>query len=197
MEEREPSPDATWLAAAIGDDPARVAADLELGDQRRDFVFRELVEAGYRGPLLLGFLMRLTGIDEREARTLIDAEERGRPDPGAPLAPRDAGLAQNEIAFRERNEVVAHLGRRDAAPAQIEIVCECSDRDCTRSLPMAFSEYEWLRQNPLRFVVLPGHEAPAVEDVVERQQGYVIVEKHSPSHRQVEATDPRAPRRVR
>jgi len=48
------------------------------------------------------------------------------------------------------------------------------------------SEYEWLRQNPWRFLVLPGHEAPAVENVVERYDGYVIVEKHVETHDQVE-----------
>ena len=41
---------------------------------------------------------------------------------------------------------------------------------------MSTAEYEWLRQNPRRFVVLPGHEAPAVEQVVEHFDGYVIVE---------------------
>ena len=46
---------ATWLAAATGDDPAQVAAELELGELRREFVFNELVEAGYTGGDLLDY----------------------------------------------------------------------------------------------------------------------------------------------
>ena len=125
---------------------------------------------------------------------LIAAEERRRRPAEEQVAQRDARLAQNEIAFRQSNEVVAHLARLDPAREQIDLVCECSDGACTRSVTMPFSEYEWLRQNPLRFVVLPGHEAPAVEDVVERHKAYVLVEKHPETHRQVEAADPRARR---
>ena len=65
LNEQSASPDAAWLAAAIGDDPARVAAELELGEKRRDFVVQELAEAGYSGESLVGFLMRLTGVAER------------------------------------------------------------------------------------------------------------------------------------
>ncbi len=61
-----------------------------------------------------------------------------------------------------------------------------------KALTIEAAEYEWLRQNPLRFAVLPGHEAPAVEDVVERHSGYLIVEKHLETHSQVEAADPRS-----
>ena len=59
-----------WLASATGDDPVRVAAELELGERRREFVFNELVEAGYTGGALLEYLIRLTGVDEQEAREL-------------------------------------------------------------------------------------------------------------------------------
>jgi hypothetical protein len=181
-----------WLAAATGEDPANVEAELELGERRRAFVFNELSEAGYTGTALLDYLMRLTGIGEREARALIADHER-RLDELEVVPQRDARLAQNEITFREVNE--RHASRADqgeSPPEQIALVCECSDRACTRVLTMPFGEYEWLRQNPWRFVVLPGHEAPAVENVAERFDGYVIVEKHPETHTQVESADPRS-----
>jgi hypothetical protein len=34
-----------------------------------------------------------------------------------------------------------------------------------------------VRENPLRFLVAPGHEQTDVESVVERREGYLIVEK--------------------
>ncbi len=181
-----------WLAAATGEDSTRVAAELELGERRRAFVFNELNEAGFTGAALLDYLMRLTGIDEREARALIGEHERQSARFAGDVPQRDTSLAQNEITFREANERHAQAGQSMPPPAQIELVCECSDRACTRGLTMPFAEYEWLRQNPWRFVVLPGHEAPAVENVVELYDGYVIVEKHPETRPQVESADPRS-----
>jgi hypothetical protein len=181
-----------WLAAATGEDPAAVEAELELGERRRAFVFNELSEAGYTGAALLDYLMRLTGIDERQARALIDEHELRAAALDVDVPRRDSRLAQNEITFRELNERHAHADQGLPAPEQIALICECSDRACTRVLTMPFGEYEWLRQNPWRFVVLPGHEAPAVENVAERFDGYVIVEKHPETHTQVESADPRS-----
>jgi hypothetical protein len=61
----------TWLAAMTGGSRERVAAELAAGDARRAFVTAELVDAGYRGSELLDRVVRLTGLDEREARELI------------------------------------------------------------------------------------------------------------------------------
>ncbi len=179
-----------WLAATSGADSTQVAAELQLGERRRAFVVDELTDAGYTGATLLEYLMRLTGIDERQARALID-ERRHEVEFPAEVPPRDAGLARNEILFRDANERRAHAGYGLPLPDELELVCECSDRDCTRRLSMPIAEYEWLRQNPWRFVVLPGHEAPAVESVAERHDGYAIVEKHPQTHIQVELADPR------
>jgi hypothetical protein len=37
-----------------------------------------------------------------------------------------------------------------------------------------------VRENPLQFLVAPGHEQPDIETVLERREGYLIVEKHNP-----------------
>jgi hypothetical protein len=181
---------AVWLAAATGMDPGEVAADLELSRWRREFVARELVEAGYEREPAVELVVRLTGTAEHEARLLVDAE-LARAAAADETPRRDARLAENEIRFRVLNEVTAHLLPPDDPGAEIELVCECSDSGCSRTLTMPRSEYEWLRQDPLRFVLLPGHEAPAIEDAVERHDSYVIVEKHTATHQQVVAADPR------
>ncbi len=181
-----------WLADATGDDSSRVAAELELGERRREFVVDELLDAGYTGEQLLDYVVRLTGLDIRQARSLAEQREGLAERVPDDVSLRDARLAANEISFREANEQRAHSHDHLASRARIELVCECSDRACTRSLTMPFAEYEWLRRNPWRFVVLPGHEAPAVEDVAEWCDGYVIVEKHPESRPLVEAADPRS-----
>jgi len=55
--------------------------------------------------------------------------------------------------------------------------CECAERLCNRMLELTPAEYERVRAHPRRFVVLPGHERPDIEVVVETQPGYVVVEK--------------------
>ena len=45
------------------------------------------------------------------------------------------------------------------------------------AVELTVREYEEIRANPRRFVVLPGHEFPDVETLVESRDGYVIVEK--------------------
>jgi hypothetical protein len=177
---------APWLAAATNSDPAQVEAELAQGERRRTFVVDELLEAGFTGYELLSFVTRLTGVDEAEARGLIAARERLIDPIRADVPERDRRLAKNEMLFRAANEQVARVTGAGPASSELDVVCECADRGCMKTLTMPRSEYEWLRQNPWRFVVLPGHEAPAVEDVVERHHGYVIVEKHTETHDQVE-----------
>ena len=52
-------------------------------------------------------------------------------------------------------------------------------------------EYERIRSTARRFVVVAGHEAEAVETVVETGEGYVVVEKRDQAGRLAEASDPR------
>ena len=179
----------SWLAAQGDVDREQVAAELEVGARRRTFVVDELVEAGFEGAELLALTMGLTGLETTDAQALIAA----RTGPGAresDVPKRDRRLAQNEILFRRINERLAG-GYGDSLPPVLELVCECSDRECLKVLSIEAAEYEWLRQNPRHFAVLPGHEAPAVEDVVERHERFVVVEKHVETHEQVEAADPR------
>jgi hypothetical protein len=133
--------------------------------------------------------MRLTGTDAAAARALVDACADAAPE--AAVSKRDERLAQNEVMFRRVNERIV-AAATDATPHELELVCECSDRECVKVLRIEVAEYEWLRSSPRRFAVLPGHEAPAVEDVVERHDGFVVVEKHAESHAQVDTADPRA-----
>lgn len=185
---------ADWLAARTDTDAAQVAAELELGRRRREFVVDELVEAGFTGSELLEHVVRLTGVDRAAAKSLITSRAEAVPAAEAETASskRDEQLAQNEVMFRRVNERIASAEHDRGAPHELELVCECSDRDCVKMLRMEVAEYEWLRQSPRRFAVLPGHEAPAVEDVVERHAGFVVVEKHAETHGQVDAADPRS-----
>ena len=86
--------------------------------------------------------------------------------------------ARNESLFREVNENIARLeelhGAAEAAPV---FVCECANADCTEHLAVEKDVYKRVRERPRQFVVLPGHEDPQVEEVVETYRDYLIVAK--------------------
>jgi hypothetical protein len=43
---------------------------------------------------------------------------------------------------------------------------------------MPMDSYRELREDPTLFAIVPGHELPDVEDVVEERDAYSIVRKH-------------------
>jgi hypothetical protein len=104
-------------------------------------------------------------------------------------------IAQNEAFFREINERVQELERerQDDTDARVrwEFLCECGRATCAEPVKMTRAEYEAARADPVRFAVLPGHENPEVERVVERTDRFLVVEK-VPSERGIaRAADPR------
>jgi hypothetical protein len=106
------------------------------------------------------------------------------------MSSREERLAENEILFRQVNERIVELS--DQWGGSLDLVCECANAECLARIEATLHEYELLRQNPRRFAVLPGHEIPEIEDVVDRTTRYLIVEKHVETHDQVESADPRS-----
>jgi hypothetical protein len=87
-------------------------------------------------------------------------------------------LAHNEALFREVNETIAVA--RGSWPSDLtRFICECSDQQCFETIPLPPDDYHRLRSRETWFVVLPGHEQPDLESVVERGGGFVFVEKPS------------------
>jgi hypothetical protein len=77
-------------------------------------------------------------------------------------------IAENEVSFRELNERLGVMG---------VFLCECGDASCRQHVEMPRDHYRSIRTNPRRFFVRPGHEKPDVESVVERADGWYVVEK--------------------
>ena len=104
---------------------------------------------------------------------------------------RRVGL--NEAVFREVNERLRDLNQTFTTLSErMDLICECSDTGCAEHLSMSPAEYEAVRADPRRFIVLPGHEeGPDVERVVEKHEGYNVVEKRGDAAREAAKTDPR------
>ena len=83
-------------------------------------------------------------------------------------------IGKNEALFREVNERIEEIA--DGSPT--EFLCECGNSDCTAPMRLSLRVYEELRADPDRFAVLPGHELPEFEEVVARNEGYLVVRKH-------------------
>jgi hypothetical protein len=82
--------------------------------------------------------------------------------------------ARNQSLFREVNERIEELSRSATMPS---FICECCDEGCDEMMALTLEEYEHVRSDANRFAVLPGHEVPAVEEVVEATDRYVVVAK--------------------
>jgi len=104
--------------------------------------------------------------------------------------------ARNEALVREVNERIDALDRQatqSGTPAftVFGFHCECgSDGGCNATVEMTLDEYDSVRAQDDRFVLVPGHETPRLERVVERTRRYVVVDK-IPQVEPLVADDPR------
>jgi hypothetical protein len=106
--------------------------------------------------------------------------------------------ARNEVLFRNMNERVSEISEGldmspVGAPAEHEeFFCECGGLDCAARVAMSRDEYEAVRRHPARFLTLEDHADPEIERIVERHNGYVVVEKLPGEQDVAVETDPRA-----
>jgi hypothetical protein len=70
-------------------------------------------------------------------------------------------------------------------------LCECSETSCVEIVAFTNDEYERVRSRATVFVVVPGHERPEIENVVEANEGFMLVEKVVAVEEIIEA-DPRS-----
>jgi hypothetical protein len=89
---------------------------------------------------------------------------------------REERLALNEAANRAINEV-REPANPPTADSAFKVVCECTEPDCNRTFEVTVAEYESVRNDPRRFMVVPEHVLVDIEDVVERFEDFVVVLK--------------------
>jgi hypothetical protein len=100
-------------------------------------------------------------------------------------------IGRRQSLFREVNERIDELGDSFGLLDQLPILCECGSARCSEQIVLTEAEYETLRRIPTHFAVLPGHDIPAVERVVEANERFVTVEKLGESARTAIELDPR------
>lgn len=89
-------------------------------------------------------------------------------------------IGLNEAVFRAVNEEIEGLSKRfGLTDDALDLICECGYAECAERIRMSHANYERLRSDPRTFAVVPEHEIPDVEEVVERGDGYDVVRKRS------------------
>lgn len=98
-------------------------------------------------------------------------------------------IANNEDTFRDVNDGIAR-GQWPGEPGQpISFRCECARLGCNALIELTLADYERVRKHGRRFVLVPGHEIPEVETVVERYDAYAVAEKRDEAGRLAERLD--------
>jgi hypothetical protein len=95
------------------------------------------------------------------------------------------GRARLERAEKNEQAVKGYNERRAAAEEAgdvpldepVPFACECDHPGCAKAIELSIDDYERAVGPVDRFVVVPGHEDPEVEVVVERHTGYYVVSK--------------------
>lgn len=101
-------------------------------------------------------------------------------------------IGANEGVFREINEGIERGQWPGEEDAPVGFRCECARLGCNELIELSVRQYEHVRSNPRRFIVLPGHELLDSEIVVERHDGYLVVEKFDRAGEEAIEKDPRS-----
>jgi hypothetical protein len=88
-------------------------------------------------------------------------------------------IARNEARWRELNaELERGLESISRDPDErAAFVCECGRPNCAEMVKLPLDAYQHAHRDDKHFVVLPGHEFPEAERVIDEGDGYLVVEK--------------------
>jgi hypothetical protein len=77
--------------------------------------------------------------------------------------------------FRWMNDRVRDTQQNWPVPVY-DLICECGDSNCLRVLSIDRTIYDQIVATPTHFVVLPGHERPEFEHIIDARQTHVVVQ---------------------
>lgn len=109
------------------------------------------------------------------------------------MSEREERVARNEAISREINEGIERGRAATPRDEYVRIFCECGNRTCERLIAITPAEYERVRSDPRRFMVIRDHVALDVERVVDEAERFVVVEKREGQPAEIaEEEDPRS-----
>jgi hypothetical protein len=104
------------------------------------------------------------------------------------VGPREERITKNEVVMRAANREIQHAEREvgNGSDDRFEVLCECGRPDCDGLLSLTIAEYDEIHREHDRFVVLPGHNTPDIESVVEERDAFLVVDKFGEAEQIVE-----------
>jgi hypothetical protein len=109
------------------------------------------------------------------------------------LGEQQLRAARTQSLYRDVNEQIRQAqARMGPGGDEYEVICECCVDGCADRLRLTPAEYELVRAGPNRFVVAPGHVNLDIEQVVERNARFEVVEKLGAGAAFAARNDPRA-----
>ena len=109
-------------------------------------------------------------------------------------AEHERGVGAIQSLFRDLNERINALRQSRSVWVRMdEWLCECADETCAERVVMTPEEYAKLRASPTLFAVAPDdvHVFPEAERIIEKREGYWVVEKVGEAAKVAEAEDVR------
>ena len=87
-------------------------------------------------------------------------------------------IGENEALYRSINERIEDINETfGMVSGTMAVVCECGSIECTEQIELDIATFERVRADSAQFVVIPGHEIPDVETVVERHETFYVLRK--------------------
>ena len=106
---------------------------------------------------------------------------------------REERVAKNEAVAREINEQIEDTNESRPPSSFMHIVCECGYSTCDLFIAVTKDEYERVRNDPRRFLVVGEHVIVDVEEIVVESDRFTIVAKRQGTPAEVATrTDPRS-----
>lgn len=108
------------------------------------------------------------------------------------MASWEEQAAANEAVARDLNEDIEAAHEEAGRKGMVPMLCECGRPDCEHVVPITLDEYEEVRADPRRFAVAPDHVEAQIDQVVEDEGRFLVVEKRPGTPAAVaEEEDPR------
>jgi hypothetical protein len=90
---------------------------------------------------------------------------------------RHERVRENQEAFRRANDEIAAAARDLDQDEPTPFLCECVAERCTQVVMLTLEEYEDVRSDAARHVIVPGHAVAENERVLEESDRYWITEE--------------------
>jgi hypothetical protein len=98
--------------------------------------------------------------------------------------------ARNEEVFRGVNQRIEEGAEQHAVSSALPFHCECGRASCLETIEILPARYAAIVRERYRFVVIPGHEEPQIERILETEPGFLVVEKIGEAREQIDRDHP-------